>query len=393
MRKVLAFAVVATATLGIGFAGTTVKAAEPAQNIDISKMKVNWSDEFNGTELNSDHWTPEIGNGNWGWGNNEKEYYKANNISVSDGTMKIKAQTEKVGSYNWTSGRIKSAGKVNIGYGYVEAKVDKLHGNRIYLDFPSVGATENIMMAAILAPGITVIENAAEEPEIWDLARFLNSMGAKIEGAGYGKITIHGVSQLKQPEPFTPIFDRIEAGTFMVAAGITNSKITINGVNEEHLMPTIEKLKECGVYCSIDGQKMIVDGTQEKKPVDIKTMPYPGFPTDMQAQIMALLSITRGVSVITETVFENRFMHVGELGRMGANIKIDGRIAIVEGVSTLTGCEVKATDLRAGAAMILAGLVANGETEIGEVYHIDRGYTNIEEKFKKLGAEIYRIHK
>ena len=158
-------------------------------------------------------------------------------------------------------------------------------------------------------------------------------------------------------------------------------------------MPTIEKLKECGVYCSIDGQKMIVDGTQEKKPVDIKTMPYPGFPTDMQAQIMALLSITRGVSVITETVFENRFMHVGELGRMGANIKIDGRIAIVEGVSTLTGCEVKATDLRAGAAMILAGLVANGETEIGEVYHIDRGYTNIEEKFKKLGAEIYRIHK
>ena len=393
MRKVLAFAVVATATLGIGFAGTTVKAAEPAQNIDISKMKVNWSDEFNGTELNSNHWTPEIGNGNWGWGNNEKEYYRANNISVSDGTMKIKAQTEKVGSYNWTSGRIKSAGKVNIGYGYVEAKVDKLHGNRIYLDFPSVGATENIMMAAILAPGITVIENAAEEPEIWDLARFLNSMGAKIEGAGYGKITIHGVSQLKQPEPFTPIFDRIEAGTFMVAAGITNSKITINGVNEEHLMPTIEKLKECGVYCSIDGQKMIVDGTQEKKPVDIKTMPYPGFPTDMQAQIMALLSITRGVSVITETVFENRFMHVGELGRMGANIKIDGRIAIVEGVSTLTGCEVKATDLRAGAAMILAGLVANGETEIGEVYHIDRGYTNIEEKFKKLGAEIYRIHK
>lgn len=282
---------------------------------------------------------------------------------------------------------------VTSDHGFVEVKAKKLTGNRIYLDFPSVGATENIMMAAILAPGITVIENAAEEPEIWDLARFLNSMGAKIEGAGYGKITIHGVSQLKQPEQFTPIFDRIEAGTFMVAAGITNSKITINGVNEEHLMPTIEKLKECGVYCSIDGQKMIVDGTQEKKPVDIKTMPYPGFPTDMQAQIMALLSITRGVSVITETVFENRFMHVGELGRMGANIKIDGRIAIVEGVSTLTGCEVKATDLRAGAAMILAGLVANGETEIGEVYHIDRGYTNIEEKFKKLGAEIYRIHK
>ena len=280
-----------------------------------------------------------------------------------------------------------------VGYGYVEAKIDKLHGNRIYLDFPSVGATENIMMAAVLAPGVTVIENAAEEPEIWDLARFLNCMGANIEGAGYGKITIHGVSELKQPKPFTPIFDRIEAGTFMVAAGITNSKITINGVNEEHLMPTIEKLKECGVYCTIDGQKMIVDGTKEKRPVDIKTMPYPGFPTDMQAQMMALLAITKGVSVITETVFENRFMHVGELGRMGANIKIDGRIAIVEGVTTLTGCGVKATDLRAGAAMILAGLVANGQTEIGEIYHIDRGYTNIEEKFRKLGAEIYRVHK
>lgn len=280
-----------------------------------------------------------------------------------------------------------------VGYGYVEAKIDKLHGSRIYLDFPSVGATENIMMAAVLAPGVTVIENAAEEPEIWDLARFLNCMGAKIEGAGYGKITIHGVSELKQPKPFTPIFDRIEAGTFMVAAGITNSKITINGVNEEHLMPTIEKLKECGVYCNIDGQKMIVDGTREKRPVDIKTMPYPGFPTDMQAQMMALLSITKGVSVITETVFENRFMHVGELGRMGANIKIDGRIAIVEGVTTLTGCEVKATDLRAGAAMILAGLVANGQTEIGEIYHIDRGYTNIEEKFRQLGAEVYRVHK
>ena len=280
-----------------------------------------------------------------------------------------------------------------IGYGYVEAKINKLHGNRIYLDFPSVGATENIMMTSVFAPGVTVIENAAEEPEIWDLARFLNSMGAKIEGAGYGKITIHGVSELKQPEPFTPIFDRIEAGTFMVAAGITNSKITINGVNEEHLMPTIEKLKECGVYCKVDGEKMIVDGTGEKRAVDIKTMPYPGFPTDMQAQMMALLSVTKGVSVITETVFENRFMHVGELGRMGANIKIDGRIAIVEGVDNLTGCQVKATDLRAGAAMILAGLVASGQTEIGEIYHIDRGYTNIEDKFKKLGADIYRAYK
>lgn len=283
--------------------------------------------------------------------------------------------------------------KIEQHNGYIDAHTDgRLVGANIYLDFPSVGATQNIMMAATLAKGTTIIENVAREPEIVDLANVLNKMGAKVYGAGTEKIKIIGVESLHGTE-HAIIQDRIEAGTFMVAAGITNSKITINGVNEEHLMPTIEKLKECGVYCSIDGQKMIVDGTQEKKPVDIKTMPYPGFPTDMQAQIMALLSITRGVSVITETVFENRFMHVGELGRMGANIKIDGRIAIVEGVSTLTGCEVKATDLRAGAAMILAGLVANGETEIGEVYHIDRGYTNIEEKFKKLGAEIYRIHK
>lgn len=279
------------------------------------------------------------------------------------------------------------------GYGFVEAKVSKLKGTRIYLDFPSVGATENLMMTAVLAEGTTIIENAAEEPEIWDLARFLNSMGAKIQGAGEGKITIQGVTKLREPKPFTPIFDRIEAGTFMVAAAITNSIITINGVREEYLMPNIEKLKECGVKCTLDGEKMIVDGTLSKNPVDIKTMPYPGFPTDMQPQMMALLSITKGVSVITETVFENRFMHVGELGRMGANIKIDGRIAIIEGVNNLTGCEVKATDLRAGAAMILAGLVANGETEIGDIYHIDRGYTNIEDKFRKLGAEIFRVQK
>ena len=279
----------------------------------------------------------------------------------------------------------------DIGYGYVEAKADKLIGNRIYLDFPSVGATENIIMAATLAEGVTIIENAAEEPEIWDLARFLNSMGAKINGAGYGRITIEGVKSLKEPKPFTPIFDRIEAGTFMVAAAITKSKITINGIDEEHLMPNIEKLRECGVICDVHEDKMIVDGTGDKFPVDIKTMPYPGFPTDMQPQMMALLSLTKGVSVITETVFENRFMHVGELGRMGANIKIDGRVAIIEGVSQLTGCEVRATDLRAGAAMILAGLAANGQTEIGQIYHIDRGYTDIEEKFRKLGADINRI--
>lgn len=280
---------------------------------------------------------------------------------------------------------------INIGHGFVEAKADKLKGNRIYLDFPSVGATENILMAACFAEGITIIENAAEEPEIWDLANFLNSMGAKINGAGTKKITIVGVTKLKGIT-YQPIFDRIEAGTFMIAAAITNSKIKINGVNLEHVSPLIEKLKECGVKFSIDKNTFLVDGTDvNKKSVDIKTMPYPGFPTDMQPQMMSFLSTINGSSIITETVFENRFMHVQELIRMGANIKIDGRTAFIEGVPKLTGCKVKATDLRAGAAMILAGLAAEGTTEIGDIYHIDRGYTNIEYKFKELGVEIGRI--
>ncbi len=283
--------------------------------------------------------------------------------------------------------------EVDMEHGYVEAKAKRLKGNRIYLDFPSVGATENILMAAVLAEGTTIIENAAEEPEIWDLANFLNSMGAKIHGAGIGKITVEGVDSLKGVT-YKPIYDRVEAGTFMVAAAITNSKITINGANEDHLRPTIEKLKECGViFENIKEDTILVDGTRIKSPVDIKTLPYPGFPTDMQAQMMALLSVTKGSSIITETVFENRFMHVAELVRMGANIKIDGRTAIIEGVGNLTGCDVKATDLRAGAAMILAGLVAQGKTEISELYHIDRGYVNIEEKFRGLGANIYRVEK
>ncbi|MGL4570312.1 MAG: UDP-N-acetylglucosamine 1-carboxyvinyltransferase [Clostridium sp.] len=276
------------------------------------------------------------------------------------------------------------------GHGFVEAKAKKLIGNRIYLDFPSVGATENIMMAAVLASGTTIIENAAEEPEIWDLANFLNKMGANIQGAGLGKITIEGVDHLNGIR-YKPIYDRIEAGTFMVAAAITNSMIKINDVNEDHLRPLIEKLKECGIVLTEEEDGIIVDGRFDKRPVDIKTLPYPGFPTDMQPQMMALLSMIPGASIITETVFENRFMHVAELVRMGAKIKIDGRTAMVEGTSKLTGCDVKATDLRAGAAMILAGLVAEGETEIGDIYHIDRGYLNIEEKFRSLGADIYRI--
>lgn len=281
---------------------------------------------------------------------------------------------------------------ITIGHGFVEVRAKKLTGNRIYLDFPSVGATENIIMASVLADGVTIIENAAEEPEIWDLANFLNRMGAKIEGAGLGKITITGVTSLKGID-YTPIYDRIEAGTFMIAAAITNSKIKINGVNEEHLRPLIEKLKESGViFSEYRNCSVTVDGRYKKNPLDIKTLPYPGFPTDMQAQIMSLLSVTEGVSVITETVFENRFMHVAELQRMGANIKIDGRTAIVEGVPKLTGCQVKATDLRAGAAMILGGLVAEGETIVSDVYHIDRGYVDIESKFRKIGADINRIN-
>ncbi|MGG7097855.1 UDP-N-acetylglucosamine 1-carboxyvinyltransferase [Clostridium sardiniense] len=278
------------------------------------------------------------------------------------------------------------------GHGFVEAKAKKLIGNRIYLDFPSVGATENIMMAAVLASGTTIIENAAEEPEIWDLANFLNSMGAKIKGAGLGKITIEGVEYLKGVI-YRPIYDRIEAGTFMVAAAITNSMIKINNVTEDHMRPLIEKLKECGIILTEEDDGIIVDGRFDKKPVDIKTLPYPGFPTDMQPQMMALLSVINGSSIITETVFENRFMHVAELVRMGARIKIDGRTAVIEGVSRLTGCEVKATDLRAGAAMILAGLVGDGYTEISDIYHIDRGYLDIEEKFRGLGADVCRVKK
>ncbi|SFU78728.1 UDP-N-acetylglucosamine 1-carboxyvinyltransferase [Clostridium sp. DSM 8431] len=280
--------------------------------------------------------------------------------------------------------------KIKSEHGLIIAEAKELKGSRIYLDFPSVGATENIMMAAVLAKGMTIIENAAEEPEIWDLANFLNSMGADIKGAGTGTIIINGVNNLKGIT-YKPIYDRIEAGTFMIAAAITNSCIKINGVNEAHVRPLIEKLKECGVeFRNLGKNSVIVDGSNEKKAIDIKTMPYPGFPTDMQPQMMSLLSLIKGSSIITETVFENRFMHVSELVRMGANLKIDGRSVFIEGVDRLTGCEVRATDLRAGAAMILAGLVAEGKTIVGDIYHIDRGYVNIEKKFRKLGANIYR---
>ena len=252
---------------------------------------------------------------------------------------------------------------INLENGDIEAVVpDGLKGARIYLDFPSVGATENILMAASMAQGRTVLENAAEEPEIVDLATYLNSMGANIRGAGTNVIRIEGVPELHGAN-HSVIPDRIEAGTFMVGAAMTMGNVYVENALSEHL-----------------------------KPADVKTLPYPGFPTDMQAQFMALSTICEGTSVVTETVFENRFMHVDEFKRMGAHIRIEGRSAIVEGVDKLKGCPVNATDLRAGAALVLAGLVASGETEVGYLHHIDRGYDNLVLKLQRLGADIVRVN-
>lgn len=281
--------------------------------------------------------------------------------------------------------------EIEIGHGYIDAKATEgLKGARIYLDFPSVGATENIIMAASMAAGQTVLENPAQEPEIIDLANFLNAMGAKIRGAGTNVIKIEGVEKLTGAD-YTVIPDRIEAGTYMVAAAMTRGDVYIENAISEHLKPVIAKLKEAGVTIEehVDGIRVKCDGLT--KAVDIKTMPYPGFPTDMQAQFMAMLAVSEGTGLVTETVFENRFMHVDELKRMGANIKIDGRTSVVEGVETLTGCQVKATDLRAGAAMVLAGLIAEGETQIGYIHHIDRGYDHLVPKLVALGADIRRI--
>lgn len=278
---------------------------------------------------------------------------------------------------------------ITIGHGYVEAKAKKLTGKKVYLDFPSVGATENIMMAAVFAEGMTTIENAAEEPEIVDLANFLNEMGANIKGAGTDTIKIEGVKKLKGAS-HTVIPDRIEAGTYMVAAAMTGGDVLIENIITDHVRSIIAKLTECGVKINEEPGGLRIKGIKNFKAVDIKTLPYPGFPTDMQAQMMAMMTIAKGTSVIIETVFENRFMHVDELKRMGANIKIEGRSAVVTGIEHLSGAEVKATDLRAGAALILAGLVADGKTEINEIHHIDRGYVRIEEKLRNLGAIIYR---
>lgn len=278
-----------------------------------------------------------------------------------------------------------------MGQGYIEGRVtDRLKGATIYLDFPSVGATQNIMMAAALAEGRTVIENAACEPEIVDLANFLNAMGAKVRGAGTDEVRIDGVDFLRGTE-YTVIPDRIEAGTYMVAAAITRGEVFVEGAISHHLTPLIAKMREMGIHV-LDGENGIhVRAEGELKPVDVKTLPYPGFPTDMQSQMMALLLTAQGTSLLTETVFENRFMHVEEFKRMGAQIKIDGRTVIIEGGKPLSGAQVKSTDLRAGAALILAGLVADGVTEVTELHHVDRGYVDIVGKLRALGADIDRI--
>ncbi|TKD70652.1 UDP-N-acetylglucosamine 1-carboxyvinyltransferase [Pseudalkalibacillus hwajinpoensis] len=280
---------------------------------------------------------------------------------------------------------------VTIGNGFIEASIKgRLQGAKIYLDFPSVGATENIMMAAVLAEGTTVMENVAQEPEIVCLANYLNAMGAKVRGAGTGTIRIEGVEKLVGAE-HAVIPDRIEAGTFMVAAAITGGNVLIENAVSEHLRPLIAKMEEMGVEITEEGQGLRIVGPETLKPVDLKTMPHPGFPTDMQSQMMALLLQAKGTSVITETVFENRFMHVEEFRRMNGNIKIEGRAAIIEGPSTLQGAEVSATDLRAGAALILAGLVADGYTRVDELKHLDRGYVNFSEKLASLGADVERV--
>ncbi|WP_243387064.1 UDP-N-acetylglucosamine 1-carboxyvinyltransferase [Bacillus kexueae] len=280
---------------------------------------------------------------------------------------------------------------IQVGNGFIEAQVSgRLSGAKIYLDFPSVGATENIMMAAVLAEGTTVIENCAKEPEIVDLANYLNAMGAKVRGAGTGTIRIEGVEALRGVQHHI-IPDRIEAGTFMVAAAITGGNVLVKGAVPEHLTSLIAKMEEMGIEIIEEAEGLRVIGPEVLKPIDVKTMPHPGFPTDMQSQMMALLLRANGTSMITETVFENRFMHVEEFRRMNGDIKIEGRSVIINGPGNLQGAEVAATDLRAAAALTLAGLVAEGYTRVTELKHLDRGYVNFHEKLKAIGADIERV--
>jgi len=279
---------------------------------------------------------------------------------------------------------------IELVHGYVQARAKRLYGTRIYLDLPSVGATENLMMAATLAKGTTVIENAAKEPEVTELASVLNKMGAKIDKAGSGTVTIEGVDVLGGVSHCLTA-DRIEAGTFLVAAALTDGEVVVRGARSDHLDSFLMKLGETGVTVSDEGDAIKVTGSARVKSVDIVTLPHPGFPTDLQAQMMALMAVADGASVITENIFENRFMHAQELNRMGGNIRLEGKRAIVKGVQSLSGATVMATDLRASVSLILAGLVAKGVTEILRVYHLDRGYEHIEQKLSGLGADIERL--
>lgn len=268
----------------------------------------------------------------------------------------------------------------------------RLKGDRIFLRVPSVGATENLMMAASLAEGVTVIENAAEEPEIVDLANFLNAMGADVRGAGTGVIRITGVEHLHGAN-HTIIPDRIEAGSYLLAGAITGSTVRITNCIADHLCPVLDKIVESGATVEVDevANTVTVHGAEKIRPVDVKTLPYPGFPTDMQSQFMAYMTVAEGTCQFTETIFENRFMHVDELRKMGANIQAEGRNAFITGVPKLHGAAVRATDLRAGAALIIAGLAAEGETTVSDLYHLDRGYEDLIGKFQSLGADIRRI--
>src|SRR5688500_1542956 len=281
--------------------------------------------------------------------------------------------------------------EISVDHGFIKARADRLKGGRVVFDLVSVGATENVMMAAALAQGTSVLENAAMEPEIVDLADCLNAMGAQVEGAGSNRIVVHGVERLHGAR-HAVVADRIETGTFLVAGAMTGGRITARRTRPETLDAVLEKLMQAGAHIEVEGDRITLD-MQGRRPqaVNITTAPHPAFPTDMQAQFMALNCIAEGVGVINETIFENRFMHVQELQRLGADIRVEGHTAIVRGVPQLSGAPVMATDLRASASLILAGLVADGETVIDRIYHLDRGYENIEEKLSGLGAKIRRV--
>jgi UDP-N-acetylglucosamine 1-carboxyvinyltransferase len=276
-------------------------------------------------------------------------------------------------------------------HGFVIVSAKKLKGGRVYIDFPSVGATETAIMAATLAEGDSIIENAAREPEVVDLANFLIRAGAKIQGAGTEEIKVQGVASL-EPIEYRIIPDRIEAGTFMIAAAITKGKLLLTNLIPDHVESAIVKLREAGVALEVKESEILVSVPDGIRPVDVKTMPYPGFPTDMQSQLTSLLCLAKGTSVITETIFENRFMHLHELRRMGADIKIEGQSAIINGVEKLSGAPVRVSDLRAGAALLLAGLAAEGETLLEDRdHHIERGYENIIGRLNAVGADLKMI--